>query len=251
MSIVKEYKRQRAWRDWPTILDSLPPLQGQTVLDLGCGVGDVAADLAARGARVIGIDMNEELLAAARSRGIANAEFRLGDLRPPASLVEDGTTVDGIWASFVAAYFVDLTAALASWTRHLRRGGWVALTEINGLFEHEPLELQTVELLKAYSDEALAAGRYDFRMGAKLTVHLERAGLDLTESFPVSDKEFSFDGPAKPAILEAWTTRLDRMKLLRDFCGPNFDHLRDDFLGCLARSDHRSLSKVRCCVAWK
>lgn len=28
MSLAAEYKRQRAWRDWATIFDALPALQG-------------------------------------------------------------------------------------------------------------------------------------------------------------------------------------------------------------------------------
>jgi hypothetical protein len=38
MSLAGEYKQQFGWRDWPTIFDALPSLQGQTVLDLGCVV---------------------------------------------------------------------------------------------------------------------------------------------------------------------------------------------------------------------
>jgi trans-aconitate methyltransferase len=49
---------------------------------LGCGVGDVAALLSIRGARVVGIDMNEEVLAAARDRDIPGAEFHSADNWP-------------------------------------------------------------------------------------------------------------------------------------------------------------------------
>lgn len=47
MSLSSEYKRQFGWRDWPSVLDGLPSLHGQTVIDLGCGVGDLAAELSA------------------------------------------------------------------------------------------------------------------------------------------------------------------------------------------------------------
>ena len=70
--LIDEYRRQFAWRDWDRVLDALPDLRGQTVLDLGCGVGDLAASLAARGAKVIGFDLNEELLRAARSRQLVD-----------------------------------------------------------------------------------------------------------------------------------------------------------------------------------
>jgi 2-polyprenyl-3-methyl-5-hydroxy-6-metoxy-1,4-benzoquinol methylase len=66
MSLAEEYRRQLAWRSWAIILDALPLLPGHKVLDLGCAVGDQAAELAARGARVLGVDLDEELLQAAR-----------------------------------------------------------------------------------------------------------------------------------------------------------------------------------------
>jgi SAM-dependent methyltransferase len=230
------------------VFEALPPLQGKTVLDLGCGVGDLAAEMVGRGARVIGVDLNEELLAAARGRGLAGAEFRKADLREPLDL-EVG--IDGLWGGFVAAYFPDLPAALSRWAAHLRPGGWVALTEIDDFFGHKPLAERTRELFDGYAREALAAGRYDFHMGRKLRGHLERAGFTVTKELTLADRELSFDGPADPEVVEAWRVRLEGMTLLRDFCGPDFEALRDDLLGCLARADHRSRATVRFCLATK
>lgn len=68
MTLADEYLRQYRWRAWPRVYAVLPDLRDQTVLDIGCGVGDQAADLAARGAKVTGIDVNDELIARARSR---------------------------------------------------------------------------------------------------------------------------------------------------------------------------------------
>lgn len=248
MTLSSEYRRQFTWRDWSRVFDLLPPLGGQTVLDLGCGVGDLAAELVGRGARVIGIDLNEELLAAARGRGLANTEFRKADLREPLDLEVE---VEGLWGGFVAAYFPDLPAALSRWAAHLRPGGWVALTEIDDFFGHEPLAERTRELFEGYAREALAAERYDFHMGRKLRGHLERAGFTVSKELTLADRELSFAGPAPPEVLEAWRTRLDGMRLLRDFCGPEFEALRDDFLGCLTRAEHRSLATVRFCLAAK
>jgi 2-polyprenyl-3-methyl-5-hydroxy-6-metoxy-1,4-benzoquinol methylase len=57
-----DYKRQYAWRSWKIILDTLPSIKGQTVLDLGCAVENQTAEFVARGARAIGVDANEERL---------------------------------------------------------------------------------------------------------------------------------------------------------------------------------------------
>lgn len=253
MSLADEYRRQRAWRDWGRVLDALPSLGGRTVLDLGCGAGDVAAELVDRGARVVGVDGNEELLAAARAKGLANASFHRADLRDPSDLdriLEStlGAPADGLWSSFAAAYFPDLAPVLAGWVRHLSPGGWVALTEIEDLFGHEPLPDRTEELLRAYAEDSLAAGRYDFHMGGKLRRHAERAGLTVWQELTLEDRELTFDGPAAPEVLEAWRSRLERMTLLQTFCGPHFPGLRDDLLACLAHPDHRSRARIRCCI---
>lgn len=248
MILSDYYRRQLAWRDWPRVFAALPSVRGRTVLDLGCGVGDLAAEFVRRGARVIGVDLSEELLAAARRRGLAGAEFRKADLRQP---LEVEVEVEGLWGGFVAAYFPDLPAALSRWAAHLRPGGWVALVEIDDFFGHEPLAERTRELFDGYAREALAAGRYDFHMGRKLRGHLEPAGFRVTKELTLADWELSFDGPADPEVVDAWRARLEGMKLLRNFCGPDFETLRDDFLGCLALADHRSRATVRFCLATK
>ena len=248
MSLADEYRRQFGWRSWATIFDALPSLQRQTVLDLGCGVGDLTAELVARGARVIGVDLNEELLGHARSRQLVNAEFRTGDLRRCPDL---GIAADGLWCSFTAAYFPDLPAALAAWARNVKPGAWIALTEVDDLFGHEPLSVPTKSLFRTYADGALAAGRYDVLMGRKLRDHLESSGFTVSRMLTLEDQELSFSGPARPEVLDAWRARSNRMGLLRDTCGPMFDEVQDEFLGCLMRADHRSVAKVYCCIANK
>jgi SAM-dependent methyltransferase len=248
MSLASEYKRQFNWRDWPTIFDALPAVQGHTILDFGCGVGDLAAEFVARSARVIGIDAHEEFLREAQSRQLSNAEFRNIDLR---NLPDLGVSADGLWCSFTAAYFPDLAAALKLWERNVKPGGWIALTEIDDLFGHQPLSTSTKALLRAYAEDALATGRYDFFMGRKLRDHAETCGFTVSKVFTVDDQEFSFSGPALPEVLNAWRARLNRMTLLRDFCGHSFDQLQEEFLGCLVSQDHTSTATVYCCIANK
>jgi SAM-dependent methyltransferase len=239
--LIEEYSKQTAWRAWDRVLACLPDLPGRTVLDLGCGIGDQASLLAARGARVIGLDQINELLAVAEAREIPNAQFRQCNLYGDLELAEP---IDGIWCSFTAAYFPELADRLSAWTRHLRVGGWIALTEINDLFGHEPLSSETRRLLDAYADNSLRFGRYDFRMGSKLDAHLRQAGCNITRQMIVPDSELSPVGPASPEVISAWRDRFKRMTLLRSFCGPAFDKVRDEFLSCLAHPEHRSRAQV-------
>ena len=248
MNLVDEYRGQFRWRAWPTILDALPPLEGRTVLDLGCGIGDLAAELAARGARVIGVDLQDELLAAARARDLPRVEFLQRDLR---DLGDIDVEADGVWSSFAAAYMTDLAPVLARWGELLRPGGWIALTEVDDLFGHEPLGVRARELFEAYARDALAAGRYDFHMGRKLEEHASRAGFTVTRAFSVPDRELAFDGPAEPDVLAAWRRRFDWMSLLRGLWGAEFEPVRDDFLRGLADPAHRSRARGCCCIAVK
>lgn len=50
------------------VLDLIGDQRGKHILDVGCGDGDLAVDLARRGAHVTGIDASEAMIAAARQR---------------------------------------------------------------------------------------------------------------------------------------------------------------------------------------
>ena len=53
------------------ILEWLDPKPGEEILDLGCGDGVLTAQIADRGAHVLGVDASPEMVDAARNRGIA------------------------------------------------------------------------------------------------------------------------------------------------------------------------------------
>jgi len=245
MNLTSQYKNQFAWRDWDRIMNRLPPLAGRVVLDLGCGVGDLAAELVKRGARVTGFDINTELLQEARAKQLPEMEIRVHDLREPLGCSD----ADGIWCSFTAAYFCNLWQVLRTWAQSLKAGGWIALTEVDDLFGHEPLADRTREILEGFERACLADGLYDFQMGGKLQYHLDRAGFSLVQELTVEDRELSFNEPASPGVLDAWRARFERMPALQRFSGSDFEHVRDDFLACLAAENHVSLAKVRCCIA--
>lgn len=241
-----EYRRQYRWRDWASAYAALPDLRDRLVLDLGCAVGDQARALAARGARVVGIDGDPALLDEARRSG-DGVTYRHADLRdltvlslPPA---------DGLWLSFTAAYFPDLATQLPRWCRLLKPGGWVALVEVDGLLGHAPLDEPSRDVVRRYYARALARGAYDFRMGGKLAEHAADAGLVVASAQVLSDEELSFQGPARPEVLTAWRQRLDRLGALRDLCGADDDDFCRRFVECLASPEHRSHATVHFVLA--
>jgi hypothetical protein len=138
---------------------------------------------------------------------------------------------------------------LRRWRSLLTPGGWILLTEVDDLFEHEPIELRTRELLTAYARAALEDRRYDFQMGRKLRRYVEDAGFTVHEEIRCEDKELAFQGPASEEVVAAWSARFKRLRALQEFCGAEFEAVRRDFVRCLGDSEHRCGASVRACLA--
>jgi trans-aconitate methyltransferase len=68
------------WKHGASLVELLAPQSGERILDLGCGTGHLTARIAASGARVVGLDASEEMLAQARAT-YPDLEFRTGDAR--------------------------------------------------------------------------------------------------------------------------------------------------------------------------
>jgi SAM-dependent methyltransferase len=114
----------------PFLLPHLRP--GLEILDVGCGVGSIALDLAASDptGRVVGIDLDASQIEAARrsadERGIENAEFLVGsatDVPFPDDLF------DAAYANAVLLYLREPVRALAEMRRVLRPGGIAAVSD--------------------------------------------------------------------------------------------------------------------------
>jgi|HubBroStandDraft_1064217.scaffolds.fasta_scaffold15548_2 SAM-dependent methyltransferase len=242
LSLVEEYRRQFAWRDWPRALALCPITRGQKVLDLGCGPGDISAELAARGLAVTGIDHDFELLAAARPRA-RNVHFEQQDL----SQLTLPISFDGIWCSFTAAYFVDFATTFARWCTFLRPNAWVCLVDIDDLLGHEPRSDAMRDTIERFYGDAFEKRRYDFRVGRRLATTLEAQGFRVTAT-ELADRELAFDGPASPEVLVAWRARFARMGGLKSFLGGGFANFTDSFIAALESPAHRARCKVVCCV---
>jgi SAM-dependent methyltransferase len=242
MSIVEEYQQQFGWRDWSRALSLCPIARGQQVLDLGCGPGDLSAELAARGAVVTGVDQDSDLLAVARKRA-PTARFEQQDL----TNLQLPTSFDGMWCSFTAAYFVDFPVNFAHWCTFLRPGAWVCLIDIDDLLGHEPRSEAVRNTIERFYADAFEKRRYDFRVGRRLAPALESEGFR-ANSTDLDDRELAFNGPASPEVLQAWRARFARMGGMKSFLGSDFADFTDSFVGVLASRQHRALCRVVCCV---
>ncbi len=242
ITLDSQYERQFKWRDWKTIFSLLPIKEGDTVLDLGCARGDQSMELSRLGAKVIGIDGDKSLLRVAISRNIPGATFHLADLSDISSLMR--SEVDGIWTSFLPAYFPEFSSIAAKWSLHLKPGGWVAAVEMDNLFGHAPISNESQDLITGFYEHSRRSGHYDFCMGGRLRQHLERAGFKVEAEKTIADFELSFQGPAAPEILEAWENRLARMSGLKHFANERFLNFHSDFMKALSNEEHKSFCRV-------
>ena len=99
------------------VLEWLAPQQGERILDLGCGDGQLTARIAPSGAKVTGLDASPQMAAAARSRGI---EVMEGSAE---SLPFADSSFDAVFSNAALHWVRDQEAMLAEVHRVLIPGG--------------------------------------------------------------------------------------------------------------------------------
>lgn len=107
------------------------PVDGARVLDVGCGGGFTCEYLAERGADVTGLEVNPDLLRAAREH--ASAGGLVIDYVPGVAeaLPFDDASFDVVTCVDVLEHVEDVGRAVAEMARVLRPGGWFCFDTIN------------------------------------------------------------------------------------------------------------------------
>nr|WP_062336661.1 class I SAM-dependent methyltransferase [Herbidospora sakaeratensis] len=131
------------------LLGHLPP-DPSRVLDVGCGTGGFAAELAARAAHVDALDRSPEMIEQAAKRDLGNVSWVLGDvLTDPLP----GRDYDGIF-SICALHHMPLREVLPILSAALRPGGVLAAIALPRL---DLFRESHVELAAAAGHRALGA----------------------------------------------------------------------------------------------
>lgn len=94
----------------------------------------------------------------------------------------------------------------------LKPGGWLAITEVDDLFGHEPLASRWIALIERYYCKSLEEGVYRFRSHDRVQEALTERGWRIEIDRELEDNEFCLAGPAEPELVDAWNTRLGFMR---------------------------------------
>jgi demethylmenaquinone methyltransferase/2-methoxy-6-polyprenyl-1,4-benzoquinol methylase len=119
------FGQDERWRSF--LVSRLDARSSDVVIDVACGTGAVARELAHRyGCSVVGVDQSAEMLAIARSR--LGDEIELRSARAEALPFEDAN-FDGLTFTYLLRYVEDPAQTLRELARVVRPGGRIAMLE--------------------------------------------------------------------------------------------------------------------------
>jgi SAM-dependent methyltransferase len=158
------------------LIDRLNLRQGDSVIDVGCGFGDEAAEMARpvgpRG-RVVGADISKSMIREARRHpaSVAHLSWRVADAL---DLPFADHSFDAGGAATLLQHLPDPAGVLQEMTRVRRPGGRLAVLEFDHAttFLHSP-DPETTRVICDTSTEAFVQGR----MGRQLPRLFRQAGL--------------------------------------------------------------------------
>jgi SAM-dependent methyltransferase len=162
------------------VLDAIGDVADLDVLDVGCGEGYMARELASRGARQVnGIDTSRELIKAAEAAmvpGTSFSEASAGDLQFPAE------SFDLVLANHVLNDLPDIAGPIGEFARVLRPGGRFTALMLHPCFYEHDAE-------RTPGGRMLTAGEYFIRRGVR--------------------QPFEVDGLTSPVASTSWVRPLE------------------------------------------
>jgi demethylmenaquinone methyltransferase / 2-methoxy-6-polyprenyl-1,4-benzoquinol methylase len=120
ITIVLSYGQDRRWKR--RLADLAQPRRGEAVLDLATGTGDIAFVFAARGARVVGLDITSRMIELARAKTSVGSgtAFLVGDML---ALPFPASSFDIVTTGYGLRNVPDLPRAVDEILRVLKPGG--------------------------------------------------------------------------------------------------------------------------------
>jgi demethylmenaquinone methyltransferase/2-methoxy-6-polyprenyl-1,4-benzoquinol methylase len=130
ITVILSYGQDRRWKE--RLIDLAAPRQAARALDLATGTGDIAFALAARGARVVGLDITARMIELARAKPVraqgARPTFLVGDML---ALPFPSASFDIVTTGYGLRNVPNLTTAIQEIERVLSPGGQLLSLDFN------------------------------------------------------------------------------------------------------------------------
>ena len=166
--------------DW---IQSLSPLTGQKVIDIGCGGGILADAMARAGATVTGIDLAGKALKVAQLHALEvetpNISYR--EISAEAMAQEAPGSFDTVTCMEMLEHVPDPSSVVRACAQLVKPGGWVFFSTLNRNLKSFMLAIVGAE----YVLNMLPKGTHEyakFIRPSELASHCRQAGLDVLHS---------------------------------------------------------------------
>lgn len=158
------------WQYGEPLLDLLAPKAEERILDLGCGTGQLTEKIAARGAKVIGIDQAAEMVVKAR-QNYPMLQFEIADARN----FQFDQPFDAVFSNAALHWIKEPDAVIRSVQQSLKPGGRF-VAELGGKGNVGAI----VTALSSLDLNPPIANPWYFPSISEYTTRLEQQGLEVT-----------------------------------------------------------------------
>ena len=156
------------------VIDLLDPKPGERILDVGCGTGDLAFDIAGRGAEVTGVDYSDSMVAHARSK-YPSLDFQVGN----AEVTLPTGPFDAVFSNAALHWMKEANGTVRNIFAALRPGGRF-IAEFGGAGNISAIAEATTRILTThYSIDARARNPWYFPTIGEYSSLLEAAGFEV------------------------------------------------------------------------
>lgn len=173
-----------------TLLDLLPDVGGQTVLDLACGSGRYSQLLNGYGAHaIIAVDNSAAMLRVGKRHAVP-ALFLQGET---AAIPLGDQSVDGVICALALGHLPDLAPSMREIARVLKSGGWALISD----FHPDRFRAGAMRTFKAADGKTYAVEHYLHSKETYAQV-ANRAGLTLTTT---REPQLIIEGRLLPVVM--------------------------------------------------